>query len=126
MLQNKTKVNVTDNSGAVLVEIIGIMGASNQRYAKIGTLVKVAIKKVFSGKCVPNVGKGKTSYAVVVRTTRGVRRATGIRIRFAENAVVLVKDDRKTLVGTRMFGSTVEELKKYGFPKVCTLAKTVY
>lgn len=126
MLQSKTKVSVTDNSGAVFAEIIGIIGASKQRYAKIGSLVKVAIKKVFSGKCAPNVGKGKKSYAVVIRTTHGVRRPTGIRIRFAENAVVLVKDDKKTLVGTRVFGSTVEELKKHGFPKVCTLAKIVY
>jgi len=122
MVQRGTIVTVADNSGAKEAKLIGIPGASKIRYAKIGDIVVVSVQKT-----IPNTGvKDHEIYkAVIVRTSKELRRKDGTYIRFDDNAVVLVDPKNKTPKGTRIFGPVARELKEGGFDKILSLAPEV-
>lgn len=121
MIQMQTKLNVADNSGARLVQCIKVLGGTRRRYAKVGDVVKVAVKDAIPrGK----VKKGDVFNALVVRTKKGVRRADGSLIRFDSNAVVLLNNQLQP-VGTRIFGPVTRELRSDKFMKIISLAPEV-
>ncbi|MFN8322863.1 MAG: 50S ribosomal protein L14 [Chitinophagales bacterium] len=121
MLQQESRANVADNSGAKEVLVIRVLGGTRRRYASIGDKVIVAIKKA-----IPTGGakKGTVSTAVVVRTAKAIRRKDGSYIRFDDNAVVLLnaQDEPK---GTRIFGPVARELRDKQFMKIISLAPEV-
>ena len=121
MIQRYTKLVVADNSGAKVVQCIGMYGASYRRYAYIGDVIKVSVKEA-----IPNspIEKGDVLKAVVVRTRRKHRRKDGSYIRFDDNAVVII-DDYNNPKGTRIFGPVPMELKEKGFSKILSLATEV-
>ena len=121
MIQFMTRLNVADNSGAKEVGVIKILGNSWQKTCNIGDIVKISIKD-----SLPNgqVKKGEMSLAVIVRTKNGIRRKNGTKICFADNACVLIKED-KTPKGTRIFGPVARELREKGFIKIISLAPEV-
>ncbi len=121
MIQFMTRLNVADNSGAKEVGVIKILGNSWQKTCNIGDIVKISIKD-----SLPNgqVKKGEMSLAVIVRTKKGIRRKNGTKICFADNACVLIKED-KTPKGTRIFGPIARELREKGFIKIISLAPEV-
>lgn len=121
MIQQETRLLVADNTGAKEVLVIKIPGGTRHRYANIGDLVIVAVKKATPGGVVK---KGDVCKAVVVRTKDGLRRADGSYIKFGENAVVLVKED-KTPRGTRIFGPIARELRDNNYTKILSLAPEV-
>lgn len=121
MIQQETKLLVADNTGAKEVLVIKIPGGTRHRYANIGDLVIVTVKKATPGGVVK---KGDVCKAVVVRTKDGLRRADGSYIKFGENAVVLVKED-KTPRGTRIFGPIARELRDNNYTKILSLAPEV-
>lgn len=122
MIQERTILNVADNSGARYVMCIKVLGGSSHRYAKIGDVIKVAIKEA-----VPRakVKKGDVLKAVIVRTKKGVRRLDGSIIRFDTNACVLLSDINEQPVGTRIFGPVTRELRGEQFMKIISLAPEV-
>lgn len=121
MIQKQTILDVADNTGALRVMCIQMFGGSYRRYANIGDIVKVSIKKALPrGK----VKKGEIYNAVVVRTKKGVRRGDGSVIRFDHNAVVLLSSDKKQVIGTRVFGPITRELRE-NFMKIVSLAQEV-
>ena len=121
MIQMQTKLSVADNSGGVKAMCIKVLGGSKRRYANIGDVIKVSIKEASPrGK----VKKGDVYDAVVVRTAQGVRRADGSRIRFDNNAVVLLNTKLEP-VGTRIFGPVTRELRNKQFRKIVSLALEV-
>lgn len=122
MVQRGTIITVADNSGAKEAKLIGIPGASKVRYAKVGDIVVVSIQKT-----IPNTGvKDHEIYkAVIVRTSKELRRKDGTYVRFDDNAVVLVDPKNKTPKGTRIFGPVARELKEGGFDKILSLAPEV-
>lgn len=122
MIQERTILNVADNSGARHVMCIKVLGGSSRRYANIGDVIKVAIKEA-----VPRakVKKGDVLKAVVVRTKKGVRRLDGSIIRFDSNACVLLSDINEQPVGTRIFGPVTRELRSEKFMKIISLAPEV-
>ncbi|MBW5802541.1 50S ribosomal protein L14 [Coxiella endosymbiont of Ornithodoros amblus] len=121
MIQTQSIVGVADNSGARRVMCIKVLGGSKRRYANIGDVIKVSIKEAIPrGK----VKKGDVMHAVVVRTRKGVRRNDGSLIRFDNNAVVLLNNQLQ-LVGTRVFGPVVRELRTDKFMKIISLALEV-
>jgi large subunit ribosomal protein L14 len=121
MIQTQTELNVADNSGAVIVECIKVLGGSHRRYARIGDVIRVTVKKaVPKGK----VKQGELFKAVVVRTRQGVRRKDGSLIRFDKNAVVLLNNQEQP-VGTRIFGPVTRELRTEKFMKIVSLAAEV-
>ena len=122
MIQRGTIVKVADNSGAKEAELIGIPGASKVRYARISDVVVVSIEKT-----TPNTGvkDHEVHKAVIIRTTKELRRKDGTYVRFDDNAVVLIDPKNKTPKGTRIFGPVARELKEGGFDKILSLAPEV-
>ena len=121
MIQTESRLRVADNSGAKEVLVIRVMGGSVVKYGNIGDIVVCAVKSATPGGVVK---KGDVVKAVIVRSKKGVRRKDGTYIKFDENAVVIVKED-KTPVGTRIFGPVTRELRDGKFMKIISLAPEV-
>ncbi len=124
MIQQETILSVADNSGAKLLNVIRIIGGSYKRYGRIGDTVIVSVRKAVPGG---KVKKGEVHKAVIVRCTKEYSRVDGSRIRFQENAAVLVKivkTDREP-IGTRIFGPIARELRFKNCSKIMSLAPEV-
>ncbi len=121
MLQQESRLKVADNTGAKEVLVIRVLGGTKRRYASIGDRVVVTVKEATPSG---NVKKGTVSKAVVVRTTKEVRRKDGSYIRFDDNACVLI-DDKNEMRGTRVFGPVARELRDKEYMKIVSLAPEV-
>lgn len=121
MLQQESRMNVADNSGAKEVLCIRVLGGTKRRYASIGDKVIVSVKDAIPSG---NVKKGQVATAVVVRTKKEVRRQDGSYIRFDDNAVVLLNQAGE-MRGTRIFGPVARELREKKFMKIVSLAPEV-
>ena len=121
MVQQETRVNVADNSGAKQLLIIKILGGTKHKNANIGDICVCAVKSATPGG---QVKKGDVVKAVIVRTKFGVRRPDGSYIRFDDNACVIINDD-KSPVGTRVLGPVARELRDLDYMKIVSLAKEV-
>lgn len=121
MIQMQSTLDVADNTGARSVMCIKVLGGSKRRYAGIGDIIKVSIKDAIPrGK----VKKGDVYSAVIVRTAHGVRRNDGSKIRFDNNAAVLL-NNKLDPIGTRIFGPVTRELRGEKFMKIISLAPEV-
>jgi large subunit ribosomal protein L14 len=122
MIQQESRLKVTDNSGAREILVIQVVGGSNRRYGGIGDVVVGTVKKA-----VPNSSVKKSSIvkAVVVRTRKGFRRDDGSYISFDDNAAVLLDNEGRNPVGTRVFGPVARELRDKGFSRIMSLAPEV-
>ena len=121
MIQQESRLNVADNSGAKNVLVIKVLGGSFRKSGNIGDTVVVTVKDAAPGGVVK---KGQVCKAVIVRTVSGINRPDGCHIRFDENAVVLIKDD-KSPIGTRIFGPVARELRDRDYMKIISLAPEV-
>lgn len=121
MIQQQSRLNVGDNTGAKEIMCIRVLGGSFRRYANIGDIIVAAVKTATPGG---QVKKGDVVKAVVVRSKKGLRRPDGSYIRFDENAAVIIKED-KTPRGTRIFGPVARELRDKDFMKIISLAPEV-
>ena len=121
MVQQQTILKVADNSGAKEILCIRVMGGSFRRYGNIGDVIIASVKKATPGG---GVKKGDVVKAVIVRTKKGIQRNDGSKIRFDENAAVLIRDD-KTPRGTRIFGPVARELRDKDYMKILSLAPEV-
>ncbi len=121
MIQQETRLNVADNSGAKEVLCIRVLGGSGRRYARVGDKIIVSVKSAIPGG---NVKKGDVSRAVVVRTRKEYRRQDGSYIRFDENAAVLLNAQDEPR-GTRIFGPVARELREKQFMRIVSLAPEV-
>ena len=121
MIQQETYLKVADNTGAKEIKTIRILGGSKRRYANVGDVIVASVRKAQPGG---SVKKGDVVKAVIVRTTRGVRRPDGSYVRFDDNAAVLIKDD-KNPKGTRIFGPVARELRDKDYMKILSLAPEV-
>ncbi len=120
MIQQESRLLVADNSGAKEVLIIRVLGGTRKKYASIGDQVVVTIKTAIPSS---EVKKGTVTRAVVVRTSKEIRRNDGSYIRFDDNAVVLLNQTGE-MRGTRIFGPVARELRD-GFMKIVSLAPEV-
>lgn len=121
MIQLRTVLEVADNSGAKMVQCIKVLGGSTRRYARVGDIIKVAVKSAAPNS---NVKKGEVKKAVVVRTKKELGRSNGSYIKFDNNAAVLITDTNEP-VGTRIFGPVSRELRAKKFMKIVSLAPEV-
>jgi large subunit ribosomal protein L14 len=121
MIQQESRMVVADNSGAKEVLVIKVLGGTRRRYANIGDIVVVTVKKASPAGIVK---KGEVCKAVIVRTVSGLRRTDGSYIKFDENAAVIIKDDLNPR-GTRIFGPVARELREKNFMKIVSLAPEV-
>ena len=121
MIQVQTELNVADNTGARRVECIKVLGGSKRRYASIGDRIVISVKDALpNGK----VKKGSVQKAVVVRTKYSISRNDGSKVKFDNNAAVIV-DDKNEPIGTRIFGPVTRELRFKGQTKIISLAPEV-
>ena len=121
MIQQESRLNVADNSGAKEVLCIRVLGGTGKRYASLGDKIVVTVKNALPSG---NVKKGTVSKAVIVRVNKEVRRNDGSYIRFDDNAVVLL-NNQDELRGTRIFGPVARELREKQFMKIVSLAPEV-
>ena len=121
MVQQQTILKVADTSGAKVILCIRVLGGSFRRYGNIGDVVVASVKKATPGGAVK---KGDVVKAVIVRSVSGVKRADGSKIKFDENAAVIIRDD-KTPRGTRIFGPVARELRDKDYMKILSLAPEV-
>jgi len=121
MIQQETRLDVADNTGAKEVMCIKVLGGSRRRYAGLGDVIICSVKSVIPGS---DVKKKAVVRAVVVRCKQPTRRSDGSYIRFDRNAVVLVDADRNPR-GTRIFGAVARELRDRKFMKIVSLASEV-
>ena len=121
MIQNQSVLDVADNSGAKKIMCIKVLGGSKRRYASVGDVIVASVKEAMPhGK----IKKGAVTRAVVVRTSKELRRKDGSYIRFDTNSAVLVSNDNEP-IGTRIFGPVARELRAKNFLKIASLAKEV-
>lgn len=122
MIQQETLMKVADNTGARTLLVIHVMGGSRRRYGYVGDVVVGTVK---SATPQGSVKKSDIVKAVVVRCAKEWRREDGSRIRFDDNAAVILDADGQNPKGTRIFGPVARELREKGFMKIVSLAPEV-
>ena len=121
MNQVQTELSVADNTGAKIVECIKVLGGSKRRYASVGDSIVVSVKEA-----IPNgkVKKGTVQKAIIVRTKYPILRNDGSKVKFDNNAAVIM-DEKGEPLGTRIFGPVTRELRAKGQTKILSLAPEV-
>lgn len=121
MIQQESRLVVCDNSGAKEILCIRVLGGTRRRYAGVGDIIVATVKQANPQG---NVKKKSVVKAVVVRTTKEIRRKDGSTIKFDDNAAVIIGDD-KMPKATRIFGPVPRELRDLGYSKIISLAPEV-
>jgi large subunit ribosomal protein L14 len=121
MIWNESKVIIADNTGGKWGKVIRVKKGSNAKYATVGDVVVVAVKKATPGG---QVEEGDVVWGVVIRTTREIRRKDGTRIKFGDNAIALINRDGEPR-GKRIFGPVAREVREKGFRQLANLAEEV-
>jgi large subunit ribosomal protein L14 len=121
MIQQETRLQVADNTGAKEVQCIKVLGGSRRRYAGLGDIVICSVKSVIPGS---EIKKKAVVRAVIVRCSHPTRRPDGSYIRFDSNAAVII-DNENNPRGTRIFGAVARELREKNFMKIVSLASEV-
>ncbi len=121
MIQTETRLRIADNSGAKVVTCIKVLGGSKRRYAYVGDIIVVAVNEAMPNS---KVKKGDVVKAVIVRTTKEIRRTDGSHIKFDDNSAVLINPQSEP-IGTRIFGPVARELRGKNFMKIISLAPEV-
>ena len=120
MIQPQTRL-IADNSGAKEIMCIRVLGGSFRRTGNIGDVIVASVKTATPGGAVK---KGDVVKAVIVRSSKGIRRADGTHIRFDDNAAVII-DNQKQPRGTRIFGPVARELREKDYMRIISLAPEV-
>ena len=121
MIQEESYLKVADNTGAKEIKTIRVLGGSKRKFGNIGDVIVASVRKAQPGG---TVKQGEVVKAVIVRTSRGVRRADGSYVRFDDNAAVLIREDKNPR-GTRIFGPVARELRDKDYMKILSLAPEV-
>ena len=121
MIQQESYLKVADNTGAKEIHCIRVLGGSKRKTGNIGDVIVASVRKAAPGG---TVKKGDVVKAVIVRSSKGVRRPDGSYVRFDDNAAVIIKDDKNPR-GTRIFGPVARELRDKDFMKILSLAPEV-
>ncbi|MYD93025.1 MAG: 50S ribosomal protein L14 [Chloroflexi bacterium] len=120
MIQQQSRLRVADNSGAREIMCIRVLGGSSRKYAHVGDIIVGSVKQAAPNSAVP---RGSVVRAVVVRVNKEYRRPDGSRIRFDDNAAVLLEGEVPR--GTRIFGPVGRELRDRQFMRIVSLAPEV-
>jgi len=121
MIQQETRLKVTDNSGAKEILCIRVLGGTKRRYARVGDVIVATVKQATA---IGVVKRKSVVKAVIVRTRDQIQRKDGSTIAFDDNAAVIIGDD-KNPKGTRVFGPVPRELRDLGYAKIISLAPEV-
>ena len=122
MIQLRTMVKITDNSGGKILQCIHVLGGSGKRYGRLGDIIVGTIKVAEPRR---DVKKHDVVRAIIVRQKKEYRRRDGTYIRFSDNACVILDGKTKNPKGGRIFGPIAKEVKEKGFEKVASLAREI-
>lgn len=121
MIQPQTRLKAADNSGAKELMCIKVLGGSYRKFANIGDVIVCSVKTATPGGAVK---KGEVVKAVIVRSSKGIRRNDGTYITFDDNAAVIINNNKEPR-GTRIFGPIARELREKNYMKIISLAPEV-
>ena len=121
MIQQETRLQVADNTGAKEIQCIKVLGGSRRRFAGLGDIIVCSVKSVIPGS---DLKKKTIVKAVIVRCKQPTRRVDGSYIKFDTNAAVIIDNDKNPR-GTRIFGAVARELRERNFMKIVSLANEV-
>lgn len=121
MIQDNSRLVISDNTGAKTARVIKVLGGTRRRYARVGDIVVITVKTSLP---TASIRKGDKAKAVIVRTRKEIPRADGSYVRFDDNACVII-DENKQPKGTRIFGPVARELRERKFSKIISLAPEV-
>ena len=122
MIQSETLLRVTDNSGAKKVKCIKVLGGFRRKFANLGDLIVVSIRRVKQHKKKKiKVKEGEVVHALVVRTKSRLVRQNSTQLQCQENSVVLITNKNKP-IATRVLGPVPKELRHSKFMKVASLS----
>ncbi len=121
MIQERAIIKVADNSGAKIIRCFRVLGGTRRRYARLGDIIVASVQVAEPRK---NLKKKDIIKAVIVRSRSAVKRIDGTRVRFDDNAAVII-DAKREPVATRIFGPIPRELKEKGFDKIANLAEEI-
>ncbi|HUD04299.1 MAG TPA: 50S ribosomal protein L14 [Candidatus Paceibacterota bacterium] len=122
MIQDRSIVNIADNSGGRIGRVFKVLGSSKKRWSQIGDVVVISIQKADPRKAVK---KKDVHHAVVVRQVRAMQRKDGSYIRFDENAVVIIEKDKKEPIAGRVFGPIPREIAEKGYQTIASRAAEI-
>lgn len=122
MVQDRSLLQVADNTGAKIVRVFKVLGAAGKRYAQIGDTVIVSVQKAEPRK---TVKKKDVLRAVIVRQKKAFRRKDGSYVRFDENAVVILDKNKDEPIAGRIFGPIPREIAELGYQKIASLAPEI-
>ena len=122
MIQTESRLHVADNSGAREILCFHIKGGSKRKYGSVGDIIVASVKQATPTS---SVKKGEVVRAVIVRTTKEIKRPDGSTIRFDDNAAVILDPITNNPRGTRIFGPVARELREKGFMRIVSLAPEV-
>jgi len=122
MIQEYSRLNVADNSGAKVIMCFRVLGGTRRRYAHVGDVVVCSVKDAIPGGAFKKKEKCR---AVIVRTTNAIHRPDGSHIRFSDNAAVIINEQGEPR-GTRIFGPVARELRDKEYMKIVSLAPEVW
>lgn len=122
MIQPRSVISVADNTGAKIVRVFKVLGASGKRYAEIGDIVVVSVQKAEPRKAVK---KKDILRGVVVRQRKAFRRKDGSYVRFDENAIVILDKNKNEPIAGRIFGPIPREIAELGYQKIASLAPEI-
>lgn len=123
MIHERSMLNVADNTGARLIQVIRVLGNTGRRYAYLGDVVVAAVK---IAEPRGTVKKSEVVRAVIVRTHKEQKRSDGSAIRFDDNAAVILQKESIEPIGTRVFGPIAREVRNRGYQKIISLAPEVW
>lgn len=123
MIQERAMLQVADNSGARLIQVIRILGSTGRRYAFLGDVIVAAVK-IADPK--GQIKKSEVVRAVLVRARKEQKRSDGSAIRFDENAAVIIQKEGVDPIGTRVFGPIAREVRNRGYQKIASLAPEIW
>jgi|TARA_B100000809_G_scaffold182583_1_gene180355 large subunit ribosomal protein L14 len=121
MIQQETRLDVADNTGAREVACIKVLGGSRRRFAGLGDIIVCSVKHVVPGS---EIKKKTVCRAVIVRCKQPTRRTDGSYVKFDSNACVILDVDENPR-GTRIFGAVARELRERNFMRIVSLASEV-
>lgn len=122
MIQPRSIVNISDNSGGKIGRVFKVLGSSKKRYARIGDIVVLSVQKAEPRKAIK---KKDVLQAVVVRQRSPFRRKDGSYIRFDENAVVILEKGKQEPIAGRVFGPIPREMAEMGYQKIASLSPEI-
>ena len=122
MIQHRTMLKAADNTGAKQLQCIRVLGGYRKRYARIGEIFNAVVKKADPHGVIK---KGEIVMAVLVRSTKEIKRKDGTYVRFDDNAAVIIDKENREPKGTRIFGPVARELRDKGYIKIISLAPEV-